>query len=321
MKFNSILNRFHSFGGMRLVREYIRIGLFPSILSQFMRTLLGMQSLETSVDLVFLKVDKFLRNKYRTFMFQLIEKYKDEALGNSAPKVWSCWFQGFDSAPELVRICIASRKYFISDKEHVFITLENYSEYISLPQYIEEKFHKGIIPMALFSDLIRLELLIRYGGTWMDSTVLCTGNTYPKSFFDCDLFMFQYLRPKTNAFAGISNWFISARSNHRLLLVLRDMLYQYWKDYDCVLQYFIFHRFFYMIIHEFPETITNMPKGIHPAPALLAKHLTDEYDEKWMSELLAKTCFHKLTYRLSKQAVNNEHTYYAEIVRRFSRML
>ena len=38
-----------------------------------------------------------------------------------------------------------------------------------------EKWEKGRIPAAMFSDLLRVELLIKYGGTWIDSTVLCTG--------------------------------------------------------------------------------------------------------------------------------------------------
>lgn len=43
---------------------------------------------------------------------------------------------------------------------------------MKLPDYIVKKWEKGRIPADLFSDLLRLELLIRYGGTWIDSTVL-----------------------------------------------------------------------------------------------------------------------------------------------------
>jgi len=46
---------------------------------------------------------------------------------------------------------------------------------VELPGYIVEKWEKGRIPAAMFSDLLRVELLIKYGGTWIDSTVFCTG--------------------------------------------------------------------------------------------------------------------------------------------------
>ena len=45
---------------------------------------------------------------------------------------------------------------------------------MELPGYIVEKWGKGQIPAALFSDLLRLQLLIKYGGMWIDSTVFCS---------------------------------------------------------------------------------------------------------------------------------------------------
>lgn len=52
---------------------------------------------------------------------------------------------------------------------------KNWLEYIDLPDYIICRRERKHIPPAHFADLLRLELLIRYGGTWIDSTVLCTG--------------------------------------------------------------------------------------------------------------------------------------------------
>ena len=40
-----------------------------------------------------------------------------------------------------------------------------------------------------FSDLLRLELLIKYGGTWVDASVLIT--KYTKDYFNKDLFFFK----------------------------------------------------------------------------------------------------------------------------------
>lgn len=288
------------------------------IVKQTIQTILHRHSLEKVVDLTYYEVDKFLRKKYHPLMLQLIKKYSNIEQGETSSKIWFCWLQGFEKAPTLVKACLASQKKFITDKEHIIITLDTYKQYITLPTFIEEKYKKGKIPPALFSDLIRLELLIRHGGTWIDSTVLCTGDTYPKEYLNCDLFMFQYIRQKDKAFAGISNWFISARSNNRYLLVLRDMLYQYWKDYDCTLEYYIFHRFFGMIAKECPEVIRDMPKGYNPTPILLGRRLNDNFDEKWMQKLTDVCCFHKTTYRIKKKTLRNKNSFYSKIIEKYS---
>ena len=56
-------------------------------------------------------------------------------------------------------------------KEFVVLDKTNISDYVRLPEYIEKKWKAGIIGNAQYSDLVRNELLIKYGGYWIDSTV------------------------------------------------------------------------------------------------------------------------------------------------------
>lgn len=53
-------------------------------------------------------------------------------------------------------------KKWVRGKRFVIITAENYRNYVTLPTDIEKKHDRGIIPNAHFTDLIRLELLIKY---------------------------------------------------------------------------------------------------------------------------------------------------------------
>lgn len=315
--FYHISRRFSQFGGMQLIREYARMGLIPGIIKRTIKTIIHRQSFKNVVYPTYTEIDRFLREKYTPLMLQLKEKYDNEVLGESTPKVWSCWLQGINQAPEIVKTCLASQRKFIQDKEHILITLDNYQQYVTLPKYIKDKYQKGKIPHASFSDLIRLELLIHYGGTWIDSTVLCTGSDYPKEFLDCDLFMYQY-RNKQQQFAGISTWFISAKSNNKALLILRDMLYQYWKDYNCTLEYYIIHRFFYMIVQQYPEIISNMPKGYNPAPLQLVRLFNEEYNEELMKKICSQSRFHKTAYMLKGLDYKNPNNFYAEIIKRYS---
>lgn len=124
--------------------------------------------------------------------------------------------------------------------------------------------------------------------------------------------MFQYLRKDDKRFLDISNWFISASSNQKTLAILRDMLYQYWEEYDCVIAYFVFDIFFMMIVEMLPEEVEMMPRVRGKYCFYLAHRLEDEYNEEWMNELTRRCCFHKLSGRLWSEAKNKDNTIYAK---------
>ena len=43
-----------------------------------------------------------------------------------------------------------------------------------MPDYLNEKLKSGVLPLAIYTDLMRVALLEHYGGTWMDATILLT---------------------------------------------------------------------------------------------------------------------------------------------------
>ena len=205
--------------------------------------------------------------------------------------------------------------------EVIVIDEKNWQEYIDLPDYIIRRREKKQIPPAHFADLLRLELLIRYGGTWIDSTVLCTGFKFQDSGFkfqeylDADLFMFQYTQPGSSEWGGIGNWFISSCTNNEVLVVLRDMLYAYWREHDVVLDYYLFHLFFDMLREVFPEQIAAMPYAYAPRSLALVKHWGEPFDEGRWQRLVSRVCFHKLTYMPDKVPVKVEGTYYEYVLK------
>lgn len=112
-----------------------------------------------------------LQNYYKNFLDSL-PIYKGSGL---KPKIiWWCWLQGVDNAPPICKACLNSLKQNISDHKIIVITEENRHDFIKLPAKIEEKYANGLIDRTHFSDILRAALLVHYGGTWIDSTVLCT---------------------------------------------------------------------------------------------------------------------------------------------------
>lgn len=294
------LYRFKQLGGWRLVRTYARMGVLGFVIRRSVGAILRRKPLKSVHPEISAKVMPVLKQKYLPMAKKLLDDYADNGKHIIDNKVYNCWMQGLDSAPPLVRACLLSQREFIRNKEFVVITQQNYKQYVSLPQFIMDKYEKGIIPHAHFTDLIRLELLIQHGGTWIDSTVLFSSGDYPDAIMNCPLFMFQYINNKTKKFRGISNWFISAHSHNKLLTVLRDMLFEYWREYDCVVEYYVFHLFFQFIAKLCPQDIAAMPKGLSIFTLQMAGLLEKAYDEKVIGGITDRCSIHKLDFRKTK---------------------
>ena len=308
--------RFRQFGGFRLIWTYIRLGVFGEFLKQGVLVLVKKRQIDDAYHAIQGKVIPHIREQYSTLLQDLIGKYQNTGLKQEkSDKVWFCWLQGLDNAPEIVKVCYASLRKYLSEREIIVITKENIVQYVTFPEHINRKYQDGLIPIAQFSYFRRWELLTRYGGTWVDATVLCTGFNGDElpDYLDADIFFFQFLKKDDDRFYGISNWFISASSNQRVLLILRDMLYQFWRDYDCVVAYFIFHIFFTMIAEQLPEEVKKMPRRSNKLCFYLEHRLGDEYDEEWMKKLTDYCSFHKLNGRLWDEAKGKEYTFLCKI--------
>jgi len=353
-----LIVRFRQFGGMRLVWEYAKMGVLWVGVKEVIRCAIKGRSFKCVYPVVTKRVDEELIKKYgnarKGDLKDLSEvapagsskglgsikggseanetlRYENETVqaptkrcryenGNRGKQevVWFCWLQGIENAPELVKACLKSLRENV-DAEIKVLDERNYGEYVELPEYIVEKYRRGRIPPALFSDLLRLELLIRYGRTWIDSTVLATKpatraivDLKPswKEIRESELFLYRYIR--TGRVYGISNWFIHAKAGNPLLVELRDMLYAYWRDYDCTLEYYIFHLFFGVVAKRYPGMLSKMPKGNSYNALVLEHNLEKRYNEEWWQKLTDNVPFHKLNYRIVPKEVKG--TVYEHII-------
>ena len=311
-----LIVRFRQFGGVRLIWEYAKMGVLWIGVKELVKCAIQGRSFKSVYPVVTKLVDEELVSKYETELALL--RNASDARYENENRVWFCWLQGIENAPELVKACLRSIKRNVTE-EVVVIDEKNYTDYVTLPEYIVEKYRKGIIPPALFSDLLRLELLIHHGGTWIDSTVFATGNMkdgkevfgkFWQEIQQSDLFLYRYI--KNGRVHGISNWFIHAKAGNALLTELRDMLYAYWRDYNCTMEYYIFHLFFGVLAKRHPEMMRNMPMANSYKAIILAHNLDKLFDEEWWQKLTANVPFHKLNYR--KVPVIKDGTYYEHIL-------
>lgn len=120
--------------------------------------------------------------------------------------IWIMWQQGFDSAPEVVKICRQSLYQHINNHMTVVeLDDESVFEYIDLPDYIIEKYQAGKILRAQFADIIRIRLLATYGGLWLDSTVFVS-KKIPENIFDLPFFSPKSREESTYADPSNRRW-------------------------------------------------------------------------------------------------------------------
>lgn len=318
--FTSAIRRFREFGGWRLVWQYIRLGLLFGIVCDALSCLVHRKSAKALYSRIGARMEKVLRQKYGPLAQEEVDKdttnYAAEDQSAAKPKIWTAWLQGYEQAPPLVKACITSLRRYMPEHDVGVIDAENLCQYADLPEWLMDKYHRGIIPNALFSDLIRLELLIRHGGLWVDSSVLMTdpvlltNRKWLMDILDAPLFMFQYRHPATHAYLGISNWCIGAQPNQWALVRLRNMLWAYWQEYDCVLDYYIFHRFFDLIVNAHPDVLALMPLRRSNFSLRLRDRMAENYSSAWWTELTTHVCLHKLNYRKVTEAEANADSYY-----------
>lgn len=255
---------------------------------------------------------EMLKKKYGYLVNQT--DWTDRSTSSIPKKIWICWFQGEENAPDIVKMCIASVRKTFSDYSVIVISDKNIDEYIEIPKFIKDKREKGIIKPAHFSDLIRLELLIKYGGIWLDSTVFVNSKNLIEHILEGKERLFVYQDFKAiDSYVGISNWCIVANKNNPYLSTVRNMLMDYWNKCNSVCNYYIFLMFFMIVAEIKPEEWKKIPAYSCQPPHILQNELFDIYDKRRFNQLMEMSSIHKLSYKFAEEKFEQEDTVYQHL--------
>ncbi|WP_321374248.1 capsular polysaccharide synthesis protein [uncultured Draconibacterium sp.] len=290
------------------IANFIKAGLFITPSLQILLLGISKKALEILRLSTQLKIQKKLSKKYSHILQNPPELTKDKKESN---KVWICWLQGIENAPKLVQVCYKSVVRNLSDKEVIVVTKDNYSRYTKLPKHILNKWEKGTISNTHFSDILRIELLVRHGGLWLDSTVLCTNSTVPKYIEQSDLFLYQVLKPGLDGHSiYVSSWLIKANSNNKVLGLTRELLFDYWKKKNRLVDYFLLHHFLCISLNTFQDQKNKIPKFPNSIPHILLLQLFDNFDSQKYQHIQHLTPFHKLSYKRDTNELAIKNTFY-----------
>lgn len=261
---------------------------------------------------------KYIKIKKKYMKYLKDYNFSGDSL-SSKPRidVWFCWFQGVDNAPEIVKACFTSIiKYTQNYNLHV-INKDNYSNYTSIPDYVIQKWERGIISNAHFADIIRTNILVRHGGLWIDSTVLLTGEI-PEYVFSKPFFAFEMMERSDNTLSK-NSWFIYSSANNRVLKSIQDLLFEYWKKEEVLSEYFLWHFFATMVFEKYPDDYDNIICVSEEMSHMLSRCLFDRYDEKYCNLIKSLSTIHKLSHHQFHTSngilpLNYKDTFYEKVI-------
>ena len=295
---SDLKDKFNRAGGTQILGQYTREHVLGYALLQ--AALQG--SSQKSLEIVRLSVNNKilgkLRRKYSGYIAAYLEREKGRKAqgGKRSDDIWILWLSGMETAPEIVQRCCRSVQ-------------------ASFPAFIQDKIDRGVITRTHMSDLLRLELLIRYGGTWLDATVFCSSPVVPDYMMDSDLFLFQDLKPGWDGHCQrISSWMITACTGNPILRLTRALLYEYWKKNTKMADYFLFHDFFELAIEAYPEEWKKVIPCSNAAPHILLLRLFEPCDARVWDAVRGMTPFHKLSYKFDDEKARIPGTYYRKLM-------
>ena len=153
-----------------------------------------------------LTIDEFYKDLYTSefndYDLKIINNSFKYKIINTKKIIWSYWHD--NNIPDVVKLSILSWNKYNDDYEICFVTNSNLNKYISLPFDISHLY------IAHQSDVIRLELLEKYGGVWIDSTIIlnCSLNIFIKNNSDLTGFYLKKWTVNINK-PVFENWFIA----------------------------------------------------------------------------------------------------------------
>ncbi len=264
--------------------------------------------------------DKWIINYLCKKYSKILTKYKTGTVGNKVENspIWVCWWTGEETAPELVRQCIQSIRRCSGKREVIFIDKNNYFKYIQVPNYMLEKVKQKKMGLAHLADYIRVSLIAKYGGLWLDSTIFCS-KEIPDGYFSQPFFTCKSKENPDSKFISKMRWttfVLGGYSENIVFLYLKEMLEEYWKNEEVAIDYLLFDYIIeigYEKSDYIKEMIDNVPiNNIHRDELQAAMNVAEKAG-KFHEIINEGTVLYKLSWReaYSLKTADGEESVYS----------
>ena len=241
--------------------------------------------------------DKKLRAKLKARFAKLyLKKYVDFGINCKINKnknrkdekiIWQYWHQGTKEAPKIIKKCLLSVKEQMKGYKQIVLDYNSIKDYVELPDRYYRLLEDKKMKIAHFSDVLRVYLLEKYGGTWIDSTIYLT-DKIPDEIMNSNFCILQ--KDILSDLSGNNNscFFIHNKEYSAHIAMMKNILDKYWAENDFVINYFMFEHISTMLSQN--------------------EFKIDEFEK-----IKKLTPIHKLTYKKPKKTAQ-KNTYYDYIL-------
>ena len=206
----------------------------------------------------------WLKKNYKNVILKYKQKSFTKNHSDTKKIIWSIWWQGEENAPEVVKICFENMRENCASHELKIITKDNYTNYINLPEHIIKKVEAGMITLTHLSDILRFYLLSRYGGMWIDATILVT-EKIPEEIFEREYYVIRHEKNFNSYGVNMDRWitFLQAAKKDNILCSFGyDFLIEYWKERTSLIDYMLIDYAVEIAYEEFSKCREILDSGV-----------------------------------------------------------
>lgn len=190
-------------------------------------------------------------------------------------KIFLFWHS--NQLPTIVRYNIIKIKQNHPDYEVILLNKENYKDYINFDKYNFNFDDELLKTLPYFSDILRIFLLVKYGGIWLDSSLIVWKNLSNLINEDDKIVMFENPHNSRQNTLALESWFIAAIPKHPFIIKVKEIMlalnnYTKIKEFvnktlkqeKIILQknmvkfYHLVYHIFNYVCQKFPKTISNI---------------------------------------------------------------
>lgn len=252
----------------------------------------------------------------------LFDKYVTVDLRSLNPignRVWMFWYTGLETAPPIVKKCVSIVSN-LSDVDLIVIDKTNLEDYFIFEGNIKKYFEDGKISIQTFSDMLRCQLLSRYGGFWFDATLFVTRDDFILTHQDLSFFSIHHaqndllLKQKWNEYFTEGRWSIycmGAGKNNPLLSFVYSMYIEYYNRFPKCFDYFQTDYIIFYAYRNF-EWVKLMIDSVCPSVTcsyFLSKNMFNVFDQGRWDNMISANEFQKLQWKM-KGKISKKETFY-----------
>lgn len=231
------------------------------------------------------------------------------------PKIiWLYWEQGWDKAPETVSACKKSWQYYNPDWEVRCLDAKTIKKYFNIEQWLpgdpikttgdkliswfrdslEKILHKSVrvfvnkqkrMKLPHKSDIIRINLISRYGGVWADATLWCNKPLNQWISPHIKQGFFALSQPWEGMLC--SNFFLISLPNSYIANSWKKSIYDYWESHNKPHTYMLCYELFNSLYDndkEFAKLWDKVVKINDPVTTEDGPHYFAPYTDKQLSK-------------------------------------